>query len=316
MISVRNTSFRTLVVMLLLAITLPLTTQIVRAAEDADSGTSESITLSPATSQPKLTPGKSTQGELTVINNGTKDYTFITYARPFSVQGENYDTDFETVTDRTELYQWVKFPKAEYVLAAGESVDVPYSIAVPQNVRPGGHYAVLFAETQPDKNATQNVARKKRVGSLVYATAAGETELSGQIQSFTSKLWFWNPPVQSEMLIQNTGNTHFEAKQDIVYKNLLGGQVYGTGQTRFVMPGTTRKIVAEWEKPPLFGVFKLEGTVSYLGKTEALKSSYIIIMPLKVLIPALSVVLLTILWLMRKRRSSRSTQKSSKSYRR
>ena len=292
-----------------------MASQVARAAEDTSS--SESITLSPATSQPKLTPGETVNGKLTVINNGTSDYNFIAYARPFSVQGDNYDTDFETVTERTELYQWVSFPKAEYRLAAGDNVEVPYVINVPKNVRPGGHYAVLFAETQPDQNASQNVARKKRVGSLVYATAAGETELAGEIESFSSKLWFSNPPVQSEMLIRNTGNTHFEAKQDIVYKNILGKQVYGTGQTRIIMPGTTRKVVAEWEKPPLFGIFKLEGTVSYLGKTEALKSSYVIIMPLKILIPVVVGILLLVLWTVRKRRSGRSAQsKNSKTYRR
>lgn len=313
--TIRKTLFRTLAVLVVLAVAIPMASQVARAAEDTSS--SESITLSPATSQPKLTPGETVNGKLTVINNGTSDYNFIAYARPFSVQGDNYDTDFETVTERTELYQWVSFPKAEYRLAAGDNVEVPYVINVPKNVRPGGHYAVLFAETQPDQNASQNVARKKRVGSLVYATAAGETELAGEIESFSSKLWFSNPPVQSEMLIRNTGNTHFEAKQDIVYKNILGKQVYGTGQTRIIMPGTTRKVVAEWEKPPLFGIFKLEGTVSYLGKTEALKSSYVIIMPLKILIPVVVGILLLVLWTVRKRRSGRSAQsKNSKTYRR
>ena len=307
--SMRKTLFRTLAVVMMLTVALPLISQAARAVESTNP--EESITLSPATSQPKLTAGSTTKGELTVINNGDIDYKFITYARPFSVQGEDYSTDFETVTDRTELYQWVSFPKAEYDLAAGESVDVPYAIEVPDNVRPGGHYAVLFAETQPPETATQNVARKKRVGSLVYATAAGETELSGSIESFSSKMWFSNPPIQSEMLIRNSGNTHFEARQDIVYKNIFGGQVYGTGQTKIIMPGTTRKVVAEWEKPPLFGVFKLEGTVNYLGKTEALKSSYIIIMPMKILIPAIAVIALVIIWIIRKRRTGKTPQNKS-----
>ena len=311
----RKILLRTLVVLAVLVIATPFVSQIVHAADDTSSA--ESITISPATSQPKLTPGKTVEGELTIINNGSTDYKFITYARPFSVQGDTYETDFETVTERTELYQWVSFPKAEFNLAAGDNIKVPYTITVPKNVRPGGHYAVLFAETQPQQDATQNVARKKRVGSLVYATADGETQLSGDIESFSSKLWFSNPPIQSEMLIRNTGNTHFEAKQDIVYKNIFGGQVYGTSQTRFVMPGTTRKVVATWENAPLFGVFKLEGTVNYLGRTEALKSSYIVIMPMKVLIPALVVIALAILWMIRKRRADRSPRnKTTKTYRR
>lgn len=252
----------------------------------------ENITISPAVARPNLKAGQDHSAKITVINNGSVDYTFIAYARPFSAQGEAYQADFETINEYTEAFSWIKFEKSSYELKAGENITVPYTIEVPEDARGGGHYAVIFAETQPKQE--ESVARKKRVGSLVYATVDGSFTEKGSVEEFTSQKWFKNGPITSSLRIRNEGNTHFDTKTDITYSNIFGKAVYNDKQDRIVLPGTIRKFTTEWQKPPLFGVFKVSGNVSYLDKTETLPSSYILIMPLW-LMAALAVGLLTII---------------------
>ncbi|MEB0161191.1 hypothetical protein, partial [Pseudomonas sp. AH2 (2023)] len=64
-------------------------------------------------------------------------------------------------------------------LNPGENVEVPYTISVPADATPGGHYSVIFAETQVAEDTGQ-IARKKRVGAIVYATVDGDYIMSGR----------------------------------------------------------------------------------------------------------------------------------------
>lgn len=237
----------------------------------------ENITMAPATVKPDLVAGEVYSGRVRVMNNGKTDYTFKMYAKPFSVKQESYQAEFETVNKYTEVYQWVRFETAEFRLKSGENVSVPYTVVVPSDARPGGHYAVLFAETQPEQK--ESVARKKRVGSLMYATVAGEYASQGSVESFNSDTWFRQGPVTSAIRLRNDGNVHFEATTDVIYKTLFGKAAYSDRQTRMVMPGTTRRIDITWQKPPLFGIYKLSGTAQYLDKTEVLPGKYIVVMP-------------------------------------
>lgn len=265
----------------------------------------ENITISPASSKPALKAGQTYSGELKVINNGKIDYTFIAYARPFSVDGNSYQANFERINNYTEVYQWVSFEKSSFDLKAGESVKVQYTIRVPQDARPGGHYAVIFAETQPKEG--QSVARKKRVGNLIYGTVDGQYKEAGSLESTKTKTWYTKGPVTSEVLIRNDGNVHFENDTDIVYKNLFGKNVYADRQSRVVMPGTTRTFTDSWEKPPLFGVYKMSGSVKFLDKSENLPTKYIVIMPYWLLALIILIPIVLILWGILKR--SKKSQK-------
>lgn len=264
----------------------------------------ENITLSPTTSRPELTAGEQYSSKLTVINNGTTDYTFVTYSRPFFVNPDTYEADFEKVTDYTEAYEWVKFDKGSYNLKSGESVSVDYTISVPKDARSGGHYVVLFAETQP--SGEENVARKKRVGSLVYAKVAGEYNTSGKFEGISSDTWFNGGPVTTEIRMVNEGNVDYDASTQVTYTSLFGKVVHEDKQTRVVMPGTMRKITTTWENPPLFGIYKQSGNVSYLGKTDELPSKYVVVLPYWLLITIVAVIIALVVLKMIKKRNKKN----------
>lgn len=275
---------------------------VVFAQDSQPSNREERITLSPAVTRPELTAGEQVRGKLTVINDGSVEYDFVLYARPFSVKGEQYDPNYTEVNERTEAYQWVQFDKTRFTLAPGDRIEAGYTVTVPPRAAPGGHYAVLFAETQPPADGS-NIARKKRVGSLLYMTVEGDIERAGKVASWNAAMWQTADDLTSTLRIENSGNVHFQADVKANYTNLFGKKRFELNQELLVLPGTTRRVPINWENPPAFGIFKAGGTVSFLDKTETLPTKWVVYISKPVLIGvAVAVILITGLILLRRLR--------------
>lgn len=254
-----------------------------------DSSREERITLSPAVYRPEFKAGDVGASKITIINDGQTDYDVVLYARPFSVTNEAYDPDYTEVNERTQAYQWIQLETTRISLKAGASREVQYEINVPANAASGGHYAVLFAETQPAQDGS-NVARKKRVGSLIYMTVAGTTIQEGSITTWLTKLLQTKPPLESTLKVKNSGNVHFQADVTAQYSNIFGKKQFELKRELIILPGTTRLITVSWEKPPYFGIFRASGSVKYLDKTEELSSHWVILLPQPVIIGLVVVV--------------------------
>ena len=266
------------------------------ASAQQSSDTKESITLSPAVSRPTVNAGEQISGKLTIINDGQTDYQFLTYARPYSVSSENYDPNYTVVNERTEAYQWVQFSKTEAQLTAGGNIEIPYTVNVPQNASPGGHYAVLFAETQPPKAEGSQVVRKKRVGSLLYITVNGDYKQSGILANWSSVFWQPKKPLQADLKIKNDGNIHFQVDSTVNFKNVFGKTRMQLNQQHLVLPGTTRKLPITWENAPYIGIYRIDGSIKFLDKQEALPSKWVLILPVPVLV-IIGVILVLVLTL-------------------
>lgn len=284
------------VIVLFATLVTPFVTkyQSVRAQNAEES--KESITLSPAISKPLAEAGSTLRGSLTVINDGETEYQFLVYARPFSVTSESYDPNYTEINERTEAYQWVQFEKTNVRLAAGERVEIPYTVTVPKKAKAGGHYAVLFAETQPKQAEGTQVTRKKRVGSLLYVTVDGNLINSGSLEGWDAKLWQKSKPIGAAIRIKNDGNVHFQVNSQVTFSNLFNKPRLQLNQEHFVLPGTTRRISANMEKAPVLGIYKVAGTVKFLDKNEALPAKWIILLPIKVVNTFIVLVGLAVAW--------------------
>jgi hypothetical protein len=228
----------------------------------------DSIVLSPSSQRITIKAGQVQTGKLTVVNDGTIDETFIVYSRPYSVKNEQYDPDFDHASANTDIYQWVQFDTTTYTVAAGESLEVPYRIQVPASAAPGGHYGVIFVETQPSATSTDSVMRKKRVGDIIQATVEGTAMQKGQVLSTNAAFWQTTPPLTVTSRVQNSGNTDFQANTVLTVKDLFGTVKYQLSKDYTVYPGTTREIVLSWDRAPWFGLFRAEQSITTLGQTS------------------------------------------------
>jgi hypothetical protein len=240
----------------------------------------ESITLSPVSQRYKVKQGETLSGTMTIVNDGKRDYKFTTYARPYSVSNEAYEPDFSTEAKNADAYQWVQFEQSSYMLKAGDSREVPYTIRVPNDAAPGGHYGVLFAETQPkgDSKGTA-VERKKRVGLILYMTVNGTFKIGGDADDISIPFFQDRPPLTASQTVHNTGNSDFLVTTDTKIYDVFGGNKYENTKEVPVLPGTTRNITFEWESSPRFGLYKVDIATKFLDETSS-KSQYVLIAPL------------------------------------
>lgn len=254
---------------------------------------SESITLSPVSRKYNLDAGATVKDKMTIVNDGKLAYDFVVYSRPYSVTNENYDPDFTKPTQNADAYSWVQLDKTRYRIEPGATVTVDYTLRVPEKAAPGGHYGVIFAETQPTDEAVagNSVARKKRVGMLLYATVNGKVINEGEVLGTDVPFWQQQPPLAATLRVKNDGNTDFIDTTVITVKDVFGNTKYQATKDFTVLPGTTRKINLEWPGASWFGLYKVEIAQTVLGqKSES--GGYVLMLPRY--IPVLFLVLIII----------------------
>lgn len=237
-----------------------------------------SIVLSPVSQRFDIKAGTDATSKLTVINDGTSEEKIILYGRPYSVKSEAYQPDYESKTANTDVYQWVRFDKTTYTLQAGQSIDIPYSLHVPAGAAPGGHYGVIFVETQPKEGSSDAVIRKKRVGTIVLATVDGEVRRSGSVLGTQAAFWQTTPPLTVTNRVQSTGNTDIQAATKYTVSDVFGAVKYQATKDFTIYPGTTRRIDLTWDQAPWFGLFRATQSITVLGK-ETVVSHYVLIAP-------------------------------------
>jgi len=258
--------------------------------------------MSPTSKHYDLKAGGTRRDELTIVNDGETDYAFRVYAAPYSVQDENYEPDFSTMRQNTDIESWIDFEKRSYFVRAGETVTVKYTVAVPENATPGGHYGVLFAETQPTGVPTAtSVERKKRVGAIVYATVDGEYQVGGKMVEFDLPGLQFISPLKAMMLVENTGNADFAVNTRMLVTDLFGNKKYEVTKTYQVLPASQRKITMDWPQSPSFGLFKVTASAEFLGQ-DTVKEKYVLMAPVWMYLAAVIGLLVLIIYYVQKRR--------------
>lgn len=270
----------------------------------AQAGGKESIALSPSSSKFTIDAGSTKDGKLTIVNDGTVAYDLLVYARPYSVTNNAYENpNFTSVTKNADLYGWVRFPQSKIHMEPNTSKDITYTIAVPAGAAPGGHYGVIFAEIQSTQQSNQgnSVIRKKRVGSLVYATVNGEVTLAGNAIAGSIPFWQLQPPLHTTVGAKNTGNTDFTNKVRLTVRDVLGNIKYQSVKDYQVLPDTTRAINADWEKSPWFGFYKVETEQKFLD--QSVKSEgYVLMMPRYIPVAVVVIILIGGVYAIRRRK--------------
>lgn len=278
-----------------------VTTGSVMAAEPT-MGPAESITLSPVSKLYKVDAGSTYNDKLTIVNDGATDYNFTVYTAPYSVNDEGYDPDFSSVRKNTDIESWVQFEKTTYFAKAGATVIVDYKFVVPQNAFPGGHYGVIFAETQPAGNLdSTGVERKKRVGAIIYATVNGEYKTGGNVLIIDTPKFQFTSPLKSSLTVENTGNADFTAKTSHLVTDMFGNKKYQTEKTFQILPQTSRKMPLEWAQAPSFGLFKVTVATQFLDKNEV-RSNYVLMAPVWMYLVLVSGILLGVVYLVQRKR--------------
>lgn len=247
----------------------------------AADNTRESITLTPTSKRYVLDTNETKQDTINVINDGALPYTFIVYARPYSVKDESYDPNFTDTPSNADAYQWIQFDQTTWTLQPGQEVKIPYTVRVPGGAAPGGHYGVMFAETQPSPAEVKSgsVIRKKRVGTIIYATVKGTFRTGGEYLSSSIPWLQFRAPLEATATVKNTGNADFDLESTYRITDVFGNLKYELKTASPVLPQTARKVKYDWPAAPWFGLYHVRLESHFLSEDAKVTDSFVLMIP-------------------------------------
>lgn len=241
--------------------------------------------VSPMLEKISLKAGETYTGSILIANpkDATEDFYYKISISPYSVIGENYIADFETISDWSRILEWTTLEDTEGTLKPNETKRIFYTIEVPKNAPAGGQYLKIGvtsnAAASGSGGAVQDVFE---IASLVFAEIDGETTrggriLEGKIPDFVTSS---NPAVTAKFT--NTGNVHETATTALYVKNLLGGgEIYPQNgenpeMESIIMPLSTRVVSRQIPNLPVVGIFEVKETIYYRGDTMDVTSVMVV----------------------------------------
>ena len=199
-------------------------------ATSASESTASQLTLSltPPLFQVSLIPGQTWNSVLRVTNANSFNLTVYANTLNFQPNGESGQGEFTPLLNGDPsgtLASWVQITSAPITIAPGKSSDVPFSISVPKNASPGGHYAAILMGTSPTttNNDQSQVRVSSNVSSLLFVRIAGDIMEKGDIRTFvTDKSFYSKPDVNFTLRFQNFGNVDLQPQGQITIYNMWG----------------------------------------------------------------------------------------------
>jgi hypothetical protein len=226
MISILNNKFHTL--LFIGAALFSWLCPLVSSAQEA-----LSLSVSPTIFDMSANPGQEWTSSVRVINPNPNELTVFAEVVNFSPDGEAGQGRFLPLDDNSDgstLAEWISVTSEEIVIPPEQTEEVPFTIQVPENAAPGGHFAAVLIGTRPPKGEQTQVATSQIVTTLLFLRVTGEVVESGSIRSFRAESTvFERPEVGFELRFENDGNVHILPQGEIEIFNMWG-------QTRGVIP--------------------------------------------------------------------------------
>jgi hypothetical protein len=198
--------------------------------------------------------------------------------------------------------KWITIENDKGTVAPGESVNVNYTIDVPENAPAGGQYATIVVadKTTSGTGGEGNVSIDQtfQFASIIYAEVAGETKEDGEILENNMPSFLLNGPFEATSMVKNKGNVHTDAEYVLQVTPFFGGDDYCNNEekpeTSLILPETERYHAQTCDLPAV-GIFKAKQTVKIFGETSIVERT-VIMCPLWLLFVILFVVILIIVW--------------------
>ena len=219
--------------------------------------TTEGIQVQPIRSYPTLDAGTTLKATLKLKNTTSQPQNISMNVENFLVQNADYDYAFRD----SEETKWITFEESSFELQPSEIKIVNYTIAIPGNASPGGHYFSLLTTVDP-KEDEQGVTEIRRVASLVYLEVGGDVVKNVSLKSFEAPWLTFDRTVPADVYLANSGNTHVRARVLMQGRSFLEQVSLQSPKEYALIEGTTlpstlRKLHSEIKLPNRPGLFRV-----------------------------------------------------------
>jgi len=215
-------------------------------------GRVSALTVSPTKIEITADPGQTVRGEIELFNEQKELKTFYASYENFESRGDSGAPYF--IGAETNLATWIS-TDSTVTLEPGQHIQVPYTISIPQDAKPGGYFAAIFFGSQPSQGTGGGeVTIGGKIGILVLLKVAGDVKDSAGLVDFEATgdtRFFSTLPVALEYGFNNAGGDRVVPRGEIKIKNtfqfvsatLLANQNEGS-----VLPNSTRRFEVVWKE--------------------------------------------------------------------
>ncbi|MCB9815611.1 LytR C-terminal domain-containing protein [Candidatus Nomurabacteria bacterium] len=266
--------------------------------------------MSPTIFDMSANPSQEWTSFVRVINPNPYEIKVYANVVNFAPQGESGQGKFIPIVDEEAegqtIAEWIDITKDEITIPPEETLEIPFSVLVPENAPPGGHFAALLIGTKPPEKSVQNkVVTSQIVTTLMFLRVTGDITESGNIRSFrTTKSVLEQPQATFELRFENSGNVHVLPQGEIVIKNMWGQDrgsipINRTSLYGNVLPQSVRNYsftwTGEWSLSDI-GRYTAVATLAYGqdGRKSASSEISFWVIPWKILLTVFFVISLLI----------------------
>jgi len=220
------------------------------------SGSVKAVSISPPVIEIEVDRGSSVERTIEVGNETDKERVYTVGVKKFEMVGEEGNQRFVPAgEDGFDLTSWIKYKENKIIVPPKSSRKFVFTIDVPENADPGGHYAsIYFSAGRPtmENDSNSKVGVEAQINSLLLVRVSGDMIEKADIESFEIKggnILINRLPVVFVWRMRNTGNVHVRAQGNIEIRNMFGKRVElldANPKNYRVLPGSTRRMESWW----------------------------------------------------------------------
>ena len=240
------------------------------ANEDKTVSSKKAVSVSPVTFELTANRGESFTNQLKISNVGTEPLAVIMEAEDFTTVGEGGEVIVKPAEDTSfSLAKWITVEPKNFTLAPGEERAVVFTISVPLDAEPGGHYATVMAAAQGAAPGVSGVAFVQKTGSLVLLAVAGEVKEQMVVNYLAAPFLNEYGPISFKMRFENLGSVHIKPRGFVSITDSFDKKLVDIPFPQHnIFPGKARVVETSWDKKYLFGKYTATLVGSYgLGNT-------------------------------------------------
>lgn len=234
----------------------------------------EAVSLSPLIFELSANPGDTVSNVLKVTNTDPYPVNIVIDIEDFSAIGEEGQVTLKQGEDSStySLAGWITAAPNAFTIPANNSVTVQFTINIPIDAEPGGHYSSVLASisaTPVDGGVT--IAQK--IGSLLLLNVAGDVEEKLFIEELFVEPFSEYGPVNIISRFENSGTIHLKPRGFILIKNIFGQEVEQLDlPQKNVLPKSIRRIEILWGERIMFGRYEATLTAIYGSTNQPLSA--------------------------------------------
>ncbi len=210
------------------------------------------ISLSPVRVEVSGNPGETVTPEMTITNESEGNTTFYSSFSNFEASGDTGNPSF--VEPKDGIGTWMTAPES-IILKSKESKTITFSINIPDNAEPGGHFGSIMWGTSPNTPGS-GVSIGSKAAMLVLLSVNGNVKEAGGLVDFTTrdnKKFYNTLPVSFTYRFRNDGGDRIKPVGKITMRNIVylpADRIDANPSSGNILPNSTRRFNVDWVKNP------------------------------------------------------------------